>query len=222
MTGPPPSDALRRQLEANPEPLMAAMTTEHFTLAGAQSQTITEANGRASIFLAAVTSGLISLGFLGPSGTTFEILALVLFPTLALLGLMTFKRVLQNSVENLAYAYRIDLCRRFYVEAWPMLTPYLYRPGVDEDAPRTLGWQLFLTVSGVVAMLTGLLLGTSSALLTRVLAGSSIGVAFAVGAVIAATCVLALHRQQRRAFARADFGRIDAQMHRLDRASRPR
>lgn len=213
-------DALKRQLEENPEPLMATITTEHFTLAGARSQTITEANGRASIFLAALSSGLVALGFLGPSGETFEIFAFVLFPALAFLGLVTFDRVLQNSIEDIGYARRIDLCRRFYADAWPMLSPYLYRPRMGEDAPDSSpagGWQLFLTVSGVVAVLTGLLIGAFAGLVTRVLAGGSVGVAFGVGGVAAGAAILALHRQQRMAFTRADFGRLEPELHRVRR-----
>jgi len=35
------------------------VTTEHFTLQGARSQTVSEATGRASIFLASVSGGLV-------------------------------------------------------------------------------------------------------------------------------------------------------------------
>lgn len=220
------NDALRSQLEANPGPLMVTMTTEHYTLGMARSQTITEVNGRATIFVAALTSGLVAQGFLEPSGTTFEVFALVLFPTLAFLGLVTFHRVLQNSIEDLGYAYRIDLCRRFYVDAWPMLAPYLYRPGLEQDSrepshsgkQRLFSWQLLLTVSGTIGVLTGLLLGAFGAVVSRTLIGSPIGVAFGVGAAFAALSIFALHRQQRRAFARADFSQVDAQMHRLERS----
>lgn len=203
---------------------MVTMTTEHYTLGMARSQTTAEANGRASIFLAAVASGLVALGFLGPSGPTFVIFALILFPTLAFLDFVTFHRVLQNSIEDLGYAYRLDLCRRFYAEAWPMLAPYLYRPRFAEDVrdpARRLGrrpwsWQLLLTVPGVVAVVTGVLLGVFAAVLSRSLAGSSISVAVAVGAVAATLAILGLHHRQRQAFGRADYGRIDAQMHTVD------
>jgi hypothetical protein len=38
------------------------VTTEHFTLQGARSATIAEATGRASMFLGAVSGGLVGLG----------------------------------------------------------------------------------------------------------------------------------------------------------------
>ncbi len=51
------------------------LTTEHYALQGMRSATIGEANGRASIFLGAVSAGLIALGFQGggrsPATTAF-------------------------------------------------------------------------------------------------------------------------------------------------------
>ena len=38
------------------------ITTEHFTLQGARSQTVSESTSRASMFLASVSGGLVALG----------------------------------------------------------------------------------------------------------------------------------------------------------------
>ena len=40
-------------------------TTEHFTLQTARSNTVSEANGRATVYLAALSSNLIALAFIG-------------------------------------------------------------------------------------------------------------------------------------------------------------
>lgn len=196
---------------------MVTITTEHFTLQTARSQTVSEANGRASIFIAATSSGLVALGFLGPSGTTFEVFALLLLAALSFLGLVTFDRVLQCTIEDIAYAMRIDLCRHFYAESWPMLAPYLYQPHGD-DGPgagrprRRGGWQLLLTVSGSIAVVTALLAGALVGLLARVLADVSVGASLAAGAAVAAVLLGGLHRRQRVTFKHADFTRIDPQM----------
>jgi hypothetical protein len=64
-------------LVAHGDPRPAAVTfvtTEHFTLQGARAATISESTGRASVFLGAVSGGLIALGFLGQAshlGTAF-------------------------------------------------------------------------------------------------------------------------------------------------------
>ena len=60
---------------------VAFVTTEHFTLQGARSQTVSEANGRASIFLQSVSGGLVALGLMATAahiGTAFYALALTL------------------------------------------------------------------------------------------------------------------------------------------------
>lgn len=84
------------------EPRPAAVTfvtTEHFTLQGARAATIAESTGRASVFLLSVSGGLIALGFLGQAsqlGTAFYAFGLILLPTLAFIGLVTFHRVFQS------------------------------------------------------------------------------------------------------------------------------
>ena len=51
------------QPEIEPRPAAVTfVTTEHFTLQGARSSTIAEATGRATMFLGAVSGGLIALG----------------------------------------------------------------------------------------------------------------------------------------------------------------
>ena len=50
--------------DADPRPAaVAIVSTEHFTLQGARSSTIAESTGQASMFLGAVTGGLVALGF---------------------------------------------------------------------------------------------------------------------------------------------------------------
>ena len=45
--------------------LVAIMTTEHYNLQTGRSMTIAEASGRASLFVGAVSSGLVALAFVG-------------------------------------------------------------------------------------------------------------------------------------------------------------
>jgi hypothetical protein len=46
-------------------PAVTFATTEHFNLQTARAVTVSEANGRAGIYLAAVSSNLIALAFVG-------------------------------------------------------------------------------------------------------------------------------------------------------------
>jgi|SRR3954453_12845410 hypothetical protein len=161
--------------------VVAFVTTEHFTLQGARSQTVSEATGRASIFLASVSGGLVALGLMATAahiGTAFYALALTLLPTLAFVGLVTFDRVLQNGLEHLTYANRIARLRAFYFDHAPELDAYLLSApperrllmqGLNEGL-----WQNFVTIAGMVAVITSVLAGASVALLVAVLANHSI------------------------------------------------
>ena len=97
------------------------MTTEHFTLQGARSSTISESAGRASVFLQAVSGGLVALG----------------------------------------YARRISQLRDYYFDHAPETAGYL--PNAAERLPSPgLGiglWQQFVTVAGMVAVVTAALTG---------------------------------------------------------------
>src|SRR5918999_3081451 len=137
------------------------VTTEHFVLQGARSATIAESNGRANMFLAAVSGGLVALGLVATAsslGTAFYGFALVLLPTLALVGLVTFERTLQSSIEDTEYARRIALLRGYYFGHAPEITPYLLTvpPAERLLMQRVPGdrWQGYRTVAGMVAVIT--------------------------------------------------------------------
>lgn len=106
--------------DGDPRPAVVTfVTTEHFTLQGARSSTISESTGRASVFLGAVSGGLIALGLVATAaktGVAFYMFGLILLPTLAFVGLATFHRVLQSGIEDLAYARRIAQLRDYYFD----------------------------------------------------------------------------------------------------------
>jgi hypothetical protein len=171
------------------------VTTEHFTLQGARAQTISEANGRMSVFLGAVSGGLIALGLMANAvhvGTAFYALALTLLPTLSFVGLVTFNRVLQNGLEDLIYVDRIARLRGFYFEHAPELDEYLLSVSPErrmaiEGAGGGGGgwWQHFLTVAGMAAVITSVLAGASVALLAAAMADHSLAGALAAGGAVA-------------------------------------
>ena len=88
-------EAGARQAETEPRPAAVAfVTTELFTLQGARSlATIAEATSRATMFLGAVSGGLVALGLIATAAgvrTAFYAFALILLPTLVLVGLTTW------------------------------------------------------------------------------------------------------------------------------------
>src|SRR5215467_4949468 len=135
--------------------LVSIMTTEHYNLQTGRSMTISEANGRASLFVGAVSSGLIALTFVGQIahlGTAFFVFSLVVIPTLSFMGLITFERVLQAGSADIVYARGISRIRHFYLEYAPQMQPYFILSAHDDreetlrqEAMHTAWWQVFLS-----------------------------------------------------------------------------
>jgi hypothetical protein len=186
------------------------VTTEHFVLQGARSATIAESTGRANMFLAAVSGSLVALGLVATAtrvGTAFYAFSLVLLPTLAFVGLVTFERVLQSGIEDLGYARRIALLRGYYFDNAPELTPYLLSvPPTDRLRVQGLGgglFQGFRTVAGMLGVITAVLAGSAAALVATLASGHSLAAALIAGAVVALAMLVALMRFQRSAWERA-------------------
>jgi hypothetical protein len=186
------------------------VTTEHFALQGARSATIAEANGRASMFLAAVSGGLVALGLVATAsslGSAFYGFALVLLPTLAFVGLVTFERALQSSIEDTEYARRIALLRGYYFEQAPEIAPYVLRVPPAEllfTRPEPVDrWQGYRTVAGMVAAITAVLAGSTAALAAVLIFDESLAAALITGTLVALPTMLAMIRYQDLAWERA-------------------
>ena len=180
------------------------ITTEHFTLQGARASTTAEAVGRATMFLSSISGSLVALGLIATAthvGTAFYAFGLILLPTLAFIGLVTFERTLQSGIEDHGYARRIAHLRSYYFDVTPEVTPYLLSVPMPErlhaqglQAGRGQGLR---TVAGMVAVITAVLTGSAVGLLTAVISGHSLIAALVSGGVIAiAGLVTMMHYQQ--------------------------
>jgi hypothetical protein len=205
-------DDERKSTEVGSEPRASAVsfiTTEHFTLQGARSATISESTGRASMFLVSVSGGLVAWGLVASAtgvGGAFFAVGLVLLPTIAFVGLVTFDRTLQSGIEDFGYARRIARLRAFYFDNAPELAPYLLSVP-PEQRLRVEGLhggyaQAFRTVAGMVGVITAVLVGSEAGLAVTA-AFDAPAAALASGCVIGLAVLLALMRYQRRIWARA-------------------
>jgi hypothetical protein len=195
---------------ARAQQIMQFMTTEHFTLQTARAATVAEANGRASLFIGSVSSAVVALAFIGQiSGMsqTFFLFALVLFPSLLFLGLVTFDRVLQTALEDWMYAVEINRIRHFYAELAPEMKRYFIEsthddtPGVLQAVgikPRT--WQFFLTGSGMVGVINSILAGVFAGIVARFGGALHIYAAIGTGVGVFAVSVFLHHKHQIRRF----------------------
>jgi hypothetical protein len=176
------------------------------------------------MFLGAVSGGLIALGLIATAsrvGTAFYAFGLVLLPTLAFTGLVTFERALQSGIEDLRYARRIALLRGFYFDEAPELTPYLLSvpeqrqadlpqppPGAKQHGLQVQGlwggaWQAYRTVAGMVAVITAVLAGSAVGLLAAIVSAHSLAAALAAGGTAAVATLAALIRYQGSAWKRS-------------------
>ena len=155
--------------------LVSIMTTEHYNLQTGRSIAIAEVNGRASLFVGAVSSTLIALSLvaqLSHLGTAFFVFSLVVLPTLIFMGLSTFERALQLSAADFLSLRGINRIRHLYLEYAPHLQPYFILPA-DDDTRETMAheefhtsWvQTFFSMASMIAVITSVLLGSFVGLL---------------------------------------------------------
>ncbi len=158
--------------------LVSIITTEHYNLQTGRSMAIAETNGRASLFVGAVSSGLIALTFVGQIshlGMAFFVFSLVVIPTLVFMGLITFVRVLQSGSADITLARGVNRIRHLYLEHTPQLQPY-FMLSAHDDRGETLSheemstsWvQVFFNTAGMIAVINSVLIGSFVGLLLAV------------------------------------------------------
>ena len=189
--------------------LLTALTTEHFTLQGARSQTVSESASRASLYLFSVSSTLIALGFVtqvSEAGEVFQLFALAVLPTLFFLGLSTFVRLVESSVEDIVYGRAINRIRHYYLEHAGPQARYFMLTGHDDvfGVIRNMGlppggrWQLLFTAASAVSVINGVVGGGAVAILLGVTLDLPLAVAALAGAAFLLVSVALCMRYDRR------------------------
>src|SRR5919106_1739552 len=180
---------------AERQQVLTTLTTEHFTLQGARSQTTFESSARGGLYLGAVSSALIAIGLIADDRETFEVFSLVVLPTLYFLGLVTFIRLVESSIEDLFYGRAINRIRHFYVELAGEDSRY-FQMGAHDDVlgvVRNMGlmgrgasrFQLFFAMAVSIGVVNSVVGGSAVALVVSIALDASLGVAAACGAVFA-------------------------------------
>lgn len=197
--------------ETTREQILQFMTTEHFALQTARAATVAEANGRASLFIGAVSSAVVAMAFIGQVsgiGEGFFVFGLVLFPSLIFLGFVTFDRVLQTALEDWIYSSEINRIRHYYAEIAPEFKRYFIQ-STHDDAPgplQSIGikpatWQYFLTGSGMIAVINSVLVGVFAGLIFRFAGSLRLYACALSGIALFAVSLFAHHRHQLNKFA---------------------
>jgi hypothetical protein len=191
--------------------LLTALTTEHFTLQGARSATITESLGRSTIYLGSLSASLVALALIAQGESTvadFRFFALLILPGLFFLGTVTFVRIVETGIEDATYAQAINRIRRYYLGLAGEDARY-FALGANDDMEGVLAnmgitvsrWRPFFSVASVIAlinsMVTGALLGVALDAFSRR------SIALIVGIVLVPIAVAVHYRLGSSRFARA-------------------
>jgi hypothetical protein len=180
--------------------LMTALTTEHFTLQGARQQTMSESSARASLYIIAVSSALVALGFIGQLsdvGDVFNVFALTVLPTLYVLGAVTFVRLVECGAEDFRYGMAINRIRGYYEEVAGdranlfLLSGHDDAAGVFENMALPLeGRKPYFAFSTAVAMLNGVVGGAAVGVAVGAIFDAGLAISAAAGAVAAVLSVI--------------------------------
>jgi hypothetical protein len=173
-------------MEAGPheQRLLTALTTEHFTLQGSRGSTVNESSVRSSLYLGALSSTLIGLGFFvnlgGASSDAFRVFAFTGADDGIRAGIFTYTRLAQSSVEDIFYGRAINRIRHYYLElagdraGWGGNDDPL---GVVRNmAVQPSRWQLHFTNAMAIGVVNAVVGGSVLALAIGVAAGASIGI----------------------------------------------
>lgn len=193
---------------ADRQELLTALTTEHFTLQGARSQTMSEISSRATLYIGSISSTLVALGFIGQIsevGDAFRVFALTVLPTLYLLGAFTFVRLVECSLEDFRYGLAINRIRAYYLQVAGDQAQLFMLSGHDDGqgvfANQGLpaeGRQQYFSFASVVAVINSVVGGSAVAIAAGAFVDASLGVAAAVGGAAAIVSVVAWLRYAER------------------------
>jgi hypothetical protein len=180
---------------------MSALVTEHFALQSISSSTISESGSRSALYLSALSSGLVAIGFTSASRRNLEALAFSVLPTVFVLGWFTIVRLIDTSVQNIVSRRRIDAIRSYYA-------------GIDarhaqlfESDAATLGVigvqysgrSILFTMASMILLVNGVVAGATVALLCSLALGMVAVAAISVGVAVGlGTLALGLQYQSRR------------------------
>src|SRR6476646_39060 len=125
--------SLRQQFASDPWPVVGFTTAEHSNLTSRRGTLTSETTGRVAAYLSTLSAGLIALGFVGGGGgghfgNAFFAFGSVALALTALVGIVTFLRCVQGSVEDVVLGERVERVRRAYLELLPGLVDYLEAP----------------------------------------------------------------------------------------------
>lgn len=190
------------------------LATEHWGLLSARSMAYNEIFTRTGMLLTIVSATVVALALIGQAtdfGSDFRAFSVLLLPLVLVIGLTTFVRVADVSIEDVAMIAGMNRLRHAYVEIAPELEPYFVTGATDDEKGvlKTLGHSQPIEVGGVrviaalpvlVGLIDAVVAGVLAALVIQALGGGS-AVVLILGFLVAVVVSILL--------ARSFFGRIE-------------
>ena len=206
------------RFQGDQQSILAFMTTEHFTLQTARAAANAEISSRLQLFVTSLSGTTVTLALaaqLSGLGPVFHTFALILLPTLYLLGLMTLLRILQASNEWRIYGQGMARIRHYFLELSPQISPYLVMPSTDDPwvnlgavGIRSAWWQGLLTAGALIVGLDSIVGGSLIGLLVKIVT-PGVGIPLVCGVVGFVVSLVMLYEAQRRMF-RRDIASVPA------------
>jgi len=165
--------------QAEQTALLSALTTEHFVLQTANNSTYSEASARSTLYVMALSSSLVAMGFVAGSTDLLVPFAAISLPAIFVLGLFTVARLVESALESRQYLTGIARIRGYYrtlgPEAARHFAPEYGRwPEVEPPALRFGSAHAFFgTTASMIAVINNVVAGVGVALLLRVLSPSA-------------------------------------------------
>lgn len=149
----------------------SALMNEHFVLESARGITVSEASSRAALYLTTLSSSLVAFGFLAQTDYALGFL-MVVIPVIFLLGIFSYERLVEISLEDVAALEAIQRIRAVYATTLPGAAKYFPRPtgphGPNEMLPigRRQSWVgVFFTTATVIAVVNSMVAGAGVAII---------------------------------------------------------
>ena len=158
------------------------------------------------MFFTTLTGTVLALGFLAAATDAVVPVAYAALPIVILLGLLSFLRLVEISVEDVGALRLIKRIRAYYGGLVPEGAEYFPAPGrqqavtdlVDVGARQT-PWRAALTIAATVGVMDALVAGASLAF-ALAHAGLATGLAVVIGIAVAIVVIWALLAHQTRRF----------------------
>ena len=195
--------------------LLTALTTEHFVLQTASNATYAEASARSTLYVMALSSSLVAIGFVAGSTQALIPFAATVLPAVFLLGIFTVVRLVETALENMHCLRGIARIRGYYrtlgPEAARQFSVEWGRWPEAETPSLRLGRALafFGTTASMIAVINNVVAGAGVSMLARYLDPSAPAWMAAAAGIVGALVLTGLfYRYQRWRF--EDWDRVDA------------